>query len=84
MCKFGKKWRRKQETPKHWFEASRVVINANFDLMDPTAVLLYLGRIVAYIISNRLALYNNIKKYWRRRGMVAKALKNEEQKCGHG
>ena len=51
---------------QHCFENIRILISVNSDPLEPVADFPYLGRRVAYNNSDWAALYQNLRKAWKR------------------
>ena len=66
----------KRKTLQHYFEASKVYIRVNLELLETTLASTYLGRTFDLNNSNKLDLYGNLRKVNQQWGVVAKVATN--------
>ena len=70
VTKQGEERLLRRETVHRCFKTSRVSFEINTDTLPPSEVFPYLGHTITYNISNWAAVYLNLCKAWRRRGMI--------------
>ena len=73
-CKQGEKRRPCRETLQSCFEVSRVSFHISAKALSLFDALTYLGRTIAYDNRYWPAVYQNLKKSWRRWGVITRVL----------
>ena len=73
-CKQVEERRLRRETLQCCFESIRVFFQINAETLPPSEAFPYLRRKIAYNNSNWEAVYLNMRKAWRRWGMVVRVL----------
>ena len=76
-CRIGEEWWRQKDNPQQCFEASRVFISVNSELMEPNTASPYLGHAVVSNNRNWESMYQNLKKAQWNWVMVAKVMTKE-------